>query len=373
MSTSNSNVRTLRRSDNSEIYDDRGRDCCAFVKDRCSSSDRLIQVYFNIRNTKHNLEEIKDYLEGLKKVGIPYSYEFKDNEVIAEFPTCDLVNAQEGYIYFILLRYMWSTYYEGIVKRALDIVSKTNFDMFQAAQIAHHEKGYPSGHSLYYENTGCGYIYSYEEFKKTIHNCRNENVNLYFSRQYNTRVAQIDPVVGKYRNFTSTQSTKFCNYLRDRLSFKNVKSLISEGKYEEAYNTIMSENNLYSAVGISSNVSPVFAKEMSDYIDKEVLIPVKVIYENCLNYVKSLDLTKYLGIKSNNVTFDTTSTVGDLVVGMENDTVIVGVKHTSSILKVITSSKALTLTSCGKFSTSEGRLLPSGTQLWKLNVELNEN
>lgn len=371
--TLNSNVDVIRIPSNNIETSYRNQDCCAFVKNYTGDKGYLIKSYFNVGATDYSKEQITEYLDLLIAFGIPYKYEFDNNKVTVEFSTDTLIHAQEGYVYFIFLRYLWSSLYKDLVRIAIDVTKTTKFDIFQAIQIAHHANNYSSGHSLYYQGTGCGYIYTFEEFKSNITKVRDGNLNLFFSRNYNVQLYNLSPMHVKYRALTSQKQSQLVQYTTKKyFQFNDVKALIVDKKYDEAYTTIMEYNAKY-RTDSNSQISNVLITEISKYIDEELSIPAKVLYERCTNYIKTLDLTKMLGIKSNTIELDTKSSIGDLVVANENDNVILGIKHKNGIVKVINSDKRASLSSCGWFKSSEGRVLPLDTIYWKLKVELDEN
>ena len=369
-SNSNLNIYNLQNRSTKERYQDVG--CCALVKKYTSYRTYILESYFDISDTIYKVEQIREYLDLLIALGIPYTYKIEGDRVTIEFATDKLIHQQEGYVYFILIRYLWSNSYDGIVSTALDIVHTTEFDIFQAIQIAHHAKIYASGHSLYHQNSGCGYIYTYQEFLTKINTVTEGNLNRFFSRQYNAYLYSQEPGQSAYRKLSGDKQQKLVAHFRKRFNLEEVGVLIKEKKYNEAYAYIMEENNKYFAEP-NAYVSKTLSNEMLKYIAEELEIPVKIIYEKCLDYVKTLDLTKMLGIKSNNAELDMKSGVGDLIVCSDGDNVLVGIKHKPTIIKVLHSSKTAGLSSCGWFKGSEGRLLPADTICWKLKVELDEN
>jgi len=133
--TLNSNVDVIRIPSNNIETSYRNQDCCAFVKNYTGDKGYLIKSYFNINDTDYSKEQITEYLDLLIAFGIPYKYESDNNKVTVEFSTDTLIHAQEGYVYFIFLRYLWSNLYKDLVRIAIDVTKTTKLIYFKLFRL----------------------------------------------------------------------------------------------------------------------------------------------------------------------------------------------------------------------------------------------
>lgn len=381
-STSNSNVEVLNSQNNSRVGIWQQAGCCALVKEHTQVKNRIIKTWYEINHSDLTEDEIRLYLNKLIEIGIPYTYIIDSNKrVTITFPTNDLVSYQEGYVYFIFLRYLWSSYYTGLVKTALDIISITDIDIFRAIQLAHHEKNYSGGHSLYFENTGVGCIYNYKDFKTGLKNTSVSYINVFFSRQYNLFVLNTTPVREAYVKLTSTLRSKFQKLLNDKFFlFPNVKSLITSKKYKEALSEIERLSKIYNFATpqeAKQVVTPVFLKEIEVFLKEEFQADLHKeeldTIKKCSDYLATVNLSKLFNTEVKSVSVDKKVSVGDVVMYQENNIIFIGVKHTGNIIKIMQATTPIGFNSCSYFKGNEGRMIQNNQLLLKVNVELGEN
>ena len=378
--TSNSNVEVLN-SNGTRVGIWVAAGCCALVKDHTQVKNRIIKTWYEIKNSDLTEDEIRLYLNKLIEIGIPYTYIIDNGRVTISFPTDNLVSYQEGYVYFIFLRYLWSNYYTGLVKTTLDIISTTDIDIFRAIQLAHHEKNYSSGHSLYFENTGVGCIYNYDDFKTGLKNTHVSYINVFFSRQYNANVYSTSPVKEIYYKLNNTLQSKLQKLLNDKFFlFPNVKSLITSKKYNEALSEIERLSKIYNFTTpkeAKQTVTPVFLKEIEVFLKEEFQVDLHKeeldTIKKCSDYLATVNLSKLFNTEVKSVSVDKKVSVGDVVMYQENNVIFIGVKHTGNIIKIMQATTPIGFNSCSYFKGNEGRIVQNNQLLLKVNVELGEN
>ena len=105
-SCSNLNIYNLKDRSTKERY--QGVGCCALVKKYTAYETYILESYFDISDTIYKVEQIREYLDLLIALGIPYTYKIEGDRVTIEFATDKLIHQQEGYVYFIFIRYFFT-------------------------------------------------------------------------------------------------------------------------------------------------------------------------------------------------------------------------------------------------------------------------
>lgn len=218
------------------IKDEYNKDCCEFIKSYFSGYSKLT-VYFNPSDTTNTETQIYEYVNKLQQLGLPYIIEDSSDsyKYIFSIDISKIINYQEGYTYFIFLRYLWSSYYKPVVNNTLTITNNSNYSIFESIQLALHLNKYPESHSLYYTSHS-GNIKTYSEFclqmlDKNI-NCLNN-----FFTLYNKNYIQ--------NNLKLTNTDEKLLFYNDVFPLNTYVELFKNKEYEKLYLTIQKNNNCF--------------------------------------------------------------------------------------------------------------------------------